>query len=41
MMAVIKPGDTIMGMFLAAGGHLTHGARPNQSGKWLLPFNMG
>jgi glycine hydroxymethyltransferase len=41
MMAVIKPGDTIMGMSLAAGGHLTHGARPNQSGKWFTPVQYG
>mgnify|MGYP000132630683 CR=1 FL=1 len=32
-MSMIKPGDTILGMSLAAGGHLTHGAAPNQSGK--------
>ena len=41
MMAVIKPGDTIMGMSLAAGGHLTHGARPNQSGRWFTPVQYG
>mgnify|MGYP001163728443 CR=1 FL=1 len=41
MMAIIKPGDTIMGMSLAAGGHLTHGARPNQSGKWFTPVQYG
>ncbi len=40
-MALIKPGDTIMGMSLAAGGHLTHGAPPNQSGKWFDAVQYG
>ena len=34
-MAVLKPGDTFMGLDLAAGGHLTHGSPANQSGKWF------
>ncbi len=36
-MALMKPGDTFMGMDLAAGGHLTHGKNVNQSGKWFHP----
>jgi glycine hydroxymethyltransferase len=39
--ALIKPGDTMMGMSLAAGGHLTHGAPPNQSGKWFNAVQYG
>ena len=41
MMALLKPGDTIMGMSLAAGGHLTHGAPPAQSGKWFDAVQYG
>lgn len=39
--ALCKPNDTIMGMSLAAGGHLTHGAAPNFTGKWLNAVQYG
>ncbi|QEX22721.1 serine hydroxymethyltransferase 2 [Hypericibacter adhaerens] len=41
-MALLQPGDTFMGLNLAAGGHLTHGSPVNQSGKWfkVVPYNV-
>ena len=41
MLALIKPGDTVIGMSLASGGHLTHGAPPNLSGKWFNAVQYG
>lgn len=40
-LALLKPGDTVLGMSLAAGGHLTHGAPPNLSGKWFNAVQYG
>jgi len=41
MLATIMPGDTVLGMDLASGGHLTHGAKPNLSGKWFNAIQYG
>jgi glycine hydroxymethyltransferase len=41
LLALCQPGDTIMGLSLAAGGHLTHGAPPNLSGKWFKAVQYG
>jgi len=41
MLALVEPGDTVLGMSLAHGGHLTHGAPPNLSGKWFNAVQYG
>jgi glycine hydroxymethyltransferase len=40
-LALLQPGDTFLAMDLSAGGHLTHGAKPNVSGMWFKPVHYG
>jgi glycine/serine hydroxymethyltransferase len=40
-LACLKPGDTVLSMELAAGGHLSHGAKPNMAGKWFNVIRYG
>ena len=41
LLALVQPNETILGMSLASGGHLTHGAKPNLSGKWFNSIQYG